>query len=91
MTLLFKILLVAIVLTIAIMVICVIRGPSIYDHLNGIFVIGTDIIAGILIIGLIDGRIDMYIDIAISYAVLGFLGTVFVANFLKGDKWKNDN
>lgn len=86
MTLLFKILLVAIVLTIGLMLICVIKGPSTFDRLNGIFVIGTDIIAALLILGLIDGRFDMYVDIALSYAILGFLSTVFFANYLKGAK-----
>lgn len=85
----FEILLIAVIITIGIMVICVLRGPSTFDRLNGILVISTDIIAALLIIGLIDGRLDMYIDIAISYAVLGFLGTVFIANFLKGDDHKN--
>ena len=34
------------------------------------------------LIGFIDGRRDMYVDIAISYAVLGFISSVIVAKIL---------
>ena len=34
------------------------------------------------VIGFIDGRKEMYVDIAISYAVLGFISSVIVAKIL---------
>lgn len=84
MEILFKVLLFLMVLVIGLMLIRVFIGPSVYDRLNGIFVIGTDVIVVILLVGFIDGRIDMYVDIAISYGVLGFLSTVIIAKFLVG-------
>ncbi|MDD6043136.1 MAG: monovalent cation/H+ antiporter complex subunit F [Eubacteriaceae bacterium] len=87
---LFKILLVVMIITIGMMIVSILKGPSTFDRLNGILVISTDIIVSLLLIGLIDGRMDMYIDIAISYAILGFLGTVFIADFLKGGNKKNE-
>ena len=36
----------------------------------------------LVLIGFVDGREDMYVDIAISYAILGFISSVFVAKFL---------
>jgi hypothetical protein len=48
----------------------------------GIQVMSTNVILILILIGYIDGRRDMYVDIAISYAMLGFIGAVIVAKFL---------
>jgi multicomponent Na+:H+ antiporter subunit F len=86
MNLLFKLLMVGTIGLIGLMLYRVFRGPSVYDRLNGIFVIGIDVIVVILLAGFVDGRADMYVDIAISYGVLGFLSTVIIAKFLGGGK-----
>ena len=52
--------------------------------MNGLGVIGADTILLLVLFGYIDGRPDMYVDIAISYAFLGFIGSVIVAKFLGG-------
>ncbi len=78
--------LISTILMIGLMLIRVYKGPSVYDRLNGIFVIGLDVIMVILLVGFIDGRIDMYVDIAISYGILGFLSTVIIAKFIGGGK-----
>lgn len=84
MELLFKFIMIGTVMVIGLMLIRVFRGPSVFDKMNGIFVIGIDVILVILLVGFIDGRVDMYVDIAISYGVLGFLSTVIIAKFLEG-------
>lgn len=84
MALFFEVLMVGIIIIIGLMLIRVYKGPSIYDRLNGVFVIGIDVIMVILLVGFVDGRVDMYVDIAISYGILGFLSTVIVAKFLGG-------
>ncbi|NWO23801.1 monovalent cation/H+ antiporter complex subunit F [Mogibacterium timidum] len=73
--------LLAIVLT---MIITMFVGKTVYDKLNALFVINTNIVMLILVVGLIDDRIDMYIDIALSYAILGFITTVILAKFIGG-------
>lgn len=83
---LFKFLLIGIIVIIGLMLIRVFRGPSVYDRLNGIFVIGIDVIVIIMLAGFVDGRADMYVDIAISYGILGFLSTVIIAKILGGNK-----
>ena len=90
MELLFKILLFGTILTMAMMLVRVFRGPSVYDRLNGIFVIGFNVILVILLTGFITERVDMYVDIALSYGVLGFLSTVIIAMFLGGSKKDDD-
>ena len=42
----------------------------------------TNVILILVLIGFVDGRKDMYVDIAISYAILGFISSVIVAKFL---------
>ena len=66
MQILFTAMLVGTILMIGLMLIRVFKGPSVFDRLNGIFVIGIDVIMVILFVGFVDGRIDMYVDIAIS-------------------------
>ena len=86
MQVLFTTMLVGTILMIGMMLIRVFKGPSVFDRLNGIFVIGIDVIMVILFVGFVDGRIDMYVDIAISYGLLGFLSTVMIAKFLGGGR-----
>lgn len=86
MQILFTTMLVGTILMIGLMLIRVFKGPSVFDRLNGIFVIGIDVIMVILFVGFVDGRIDMYVDIAISYGLLGFLSTVMIAKFLGGGR-----
>ena len=54
------------------------------------FVIGLDVIVVLLLVGYTDGREAMYIDIAVSYGVLGFITSVIVAKFM-GGKEKHDD
>lgn len=82
----FEFYIVVLILVIGIMVIRMIRGNTLYDRLNALFVISTDIILLILFTGFVDGRVDMYVDIALSYGVLGFVSTVIIAKFVGGQK-----
>ena len=78
----FMILLVAVVVVIGLMLPRVFQGPTVYDRLNGLGVIGADTILLLILFGYMDGRPDMYIDIAISYAILGFISSVIIAKYL---------
>ena len=61
---------------------------GLYHRFIGILVMCTNVILILVLIGFVDGRTDMYVDIAISYAVLGFITSVIVAKILggRGDK-----
>ena len=82
----FMILLVAVVVVIGLMLPRVFQGPTVYDRLNGLGVIGADTILLLILFGYMDGRPDMYIDIAISYAILGFISSVIIAKYLGGKR-----
>ena len=57
---------------------------GLYNRFIGILVMCTNVILILVLIGFVDGRTDMYVDIAISYAVLGFITSVIVAKILGG-------
>ncbi len=80
----FYILMISIVFVIGAMMQRLFNGPTIFDRMNGLGVIGADTILLLVLFGYIDGRPDMYVDIAISYAFLGFVGSVIVAKYLGG-------
>lgn len=60
----------------------IVRGPTVFDRLLAVGAIGTDTVILLLVIGLIYGRPDGYIDLAITYAVLNFIGVVAAAKYL---------
>ncbi len=78
------ILMLAVVVIIGLMLLRVFQGPTVFDRMNGLGVIGADTILLLVLFGYIDKRPDMYIDIAIAYAILGFIGSVVVAKYLGG-------
>ena len=78
------VIMVAVVVIIGLMLQRVLQGPTIYDRMNGLGVIGADTILLLVLFGYIDGRPDMYVDIAISYAILGFICSVIVAKYMGG-------
>lgn len=84
MTIFYTAVLLAITGVVLLMLFFMIRKNGVYDKLNAMFVMNTNIVILILVRGLIDGRIDMYIDISLSYSILGFVTTVILAKFIGG-------
>ena len=84
MTIFYTAILLAITGVVLLMLFFMIRKNGVYDKLNAMFVMNTNLVFLILVRGLIDGRIDMYIDIALSYSILGFVTTVILAKFIGG-------
>ena len=62
------------------------RGATVFDGMNTLGVIEGDTILLVILFGYLDKRPDMYVDIAISYAILGFVGSVAIAKYLGGKK-----
>jgi len=74
------------VILVVMMLYRVIKGPSIFDRLNGLGVIGSEVIILLILIGFIDKRADMFVDIAISYALLGFVSLIVLAKYLSEEE-----
>jgi multicomponent Na+:H+ antiporter subunit F len=61
----------------------VLVGPVIIDRIIGANVIGTKTIAVILLIGYLFNRVDFFIDIAIVYALINFIGTLALSKYFE--------
>lgn len=68
-------------LLIALTLIRAIIGPTVIDRIMAVNVIGTKTTVLLVIIGLIYGRVDMFVDIALAYALLNFIATVAAARY----------
>ena len=56
-------------------------GPTVFDRVIGASFIGTKTIILLLFMGLIFGRIEMFIDLALAYSILNFIGTLIVSKY----------
>jgi multicomponent Na+:H+ antiporter subunit F len=74
------------VILLLIMLIMMFRGKHFLDKLNYVFAMNTVIVLLIMAVGFIDGREDMYLDIALSYSILGFVTSVILAKYIGGRK-----
>jgi multicomponent Na+:H+ antiporter subunit F len=63
-----------------------IAGPTIVDRIIGTGVIGTKTTIILLLMGFIYGRVEMFVDIAIAYALLSFIATLAAAKFFRHRK-----
>ncbi len=60
----------------------VVMGPTIYDRLLAVGAIGTNAVILLAVIGYIYERPDGFLDLAITYAILNFIGVVALAKYL---------
>jgi len=61
----------------------VVKGPTVFDRLLAIGAIGGKIIALILLAGMLFDRLDMFVDLALAYAVLNFIGGIAMAEYFR--------
>ncbi len=61
----------------------VLKGPTIFDRLLGAGAIGTKTLVLVCLIGFLYGRIELFVDIALAYAILNFIGLVAVARYFQ--------
>ncbi len=59
-------------------------GPTIIDRIVATGAIGTKTLAVLVSIGFIYGRIEMFLDIIMVYALLNFIGTLMAAKYFEG-------
>lgn len=63
-----------------------VAGPTVLDRIVGIGVIGTKTTVILILMGVIYGRVDMFVDISLAYAMLNFIATLAAAKFFHGRK-----
>jgi multicomponent Na+:H+ antiporter subunit F len=58
-------------------------GPTVFDRLLGVNAFGTKATVALLLVGGVYDRVDMFVDIALGYAVLSFIGALAAARYLE--------
>lgn len=61
----------------------VVYGPGIFNRLVGASVIGTKTLFILVSIGFLYGRVDMFVDISLVYALLNFMVTIAAAKYFQ--------
>jgi multicomponent Na+:H+ antiporter subunit F len=60
------------------------------DRILATNAIATKTIVLITLIGFLFGKIEMFIDITLAYAILGFIGSLIIAKYLSSPKMKEE-
>lgn len=76
-----------IMLSIVATLIAVVRRPGVFDRIIGIGVVGTKTTVLLAYIGMLFGRVDSFVDIALTYGLLNFVVTLAVARYYT---WKEE-
>jgi multicomponent Na+:H+ antiporter subunit F len=66
-----------------------VAGPTVFDRIVGAGFIGTKTTVLLVLIGFIYGRLDMFVDLALVYSILNFIGTLVFSKYFinKGTRW----
>ena len=59
------------------------RGPHVIDRIVAVNIIGTKTMILLVIIGTIFHRVDMFVDLALTYALLNFIGSLAAAKYYR--------
>jgi multicomponent Na+:H+ antiporter subunit F len=58
-------------------------GPTVLDRLIGANAIGSKTVVLLILIGLIYHRVDMFVDIALAYALLNFIAVLAASRYFQ--------
>lgn len=64
-------------------------GPTVFDRLLGINGIGSRVPLLIVLVGLLYGRSELFVDIAIGLFLLNPVTTLLVAHFVRLKRWRH--
>ena len=61
----------------------VLQGPTVHDRILGLNGISTKAIILLTILGSLNERLEMFVDIALGYAVLNIIGGLAIGKYLE--------
>ncbi|MGZ9152199.1 MAG: monovalent cation/H+ antiporter complex subunit F [Candidatus Binatia bacterium] len=64
-------------------------GPTVFDRTIGAGLIGTNAVLLLVLIGVLYQRVDMFVDLALTYALLNFIGVVALAKYFEHNREAN--
>jgi len=59
----------------------IIAGPTAIDRIVAVNMIGTKTMVLLILIGMLFKRVDMFVDFALTYALLNFIGSLAAARY----------
>lgn len=60
-----------------------VSGPTVFDRILGLSGFGTSTTMIMVLVGCVYGRLDMFVDIALGYALLNFVGVLAGARYFE--------
>jgi multicomponent Na+:H+ antiporter subunit F len=72
----------ALLVTLALVMVRVVRGPTVFDRALGANTVGTVAMLLLAVMGFLDGRPE-FLDLAIVYGLLNVIGTMAVLKYLR--------
>jgi multicomponent Na+:H+ antiporter subunit F len=73
---------IATLVTMALALIRAVRGPTVYDRVLSVNMFGTKTVLLLSVIAFLGGRPD-FLDLALAYALINFIGVLAVLEFFK--------
>jgi multicomponent Na+:H+ antiporter subunit F len=61
-----------------------VKGPTAPDRVVAMDAVNTLVVAGMIVLGIVYQQV-IFVDVAIVYALLSFVGTLYIARQLGGD------
>lgn len=81
-TLMFFVAAAAVLITMFMAIVRALAGPTVFDRILAVNMFGTKTVLLIAVLGFLTDRPD-FLDIALVYALINFIGTIAVLKFLK--------
>ena len=82
----YMVVLIALLICVIMSIVRVTKGPTIPDRVVGVDTINTIVIVGMVVFGAAYKEV-IYIDVAIVYAFLSYIATLFIAKYLEGGEF----
>lgn len=73
---------IALVVTMALALLRALMGPSAYDRVLAVNMVGTKTVLLLAVISFLFGRLD-FLDLALAYALINFIGVLAVLEFFQ--------
>ena len=67
-----------------------VSGPTVLDRLIGVNAMGSKTTTLLVLIGLLYQRVDMFVDIALAYAMLNFIAVLAASRYFQKRKGLHD-
>ena len=83
MSTLFLVVAVVISLLIVVLIYRIMAGPTVFDRMVGVGLVGTNVIVILVLVGFLYERIEMFVDLALAYAMLNFIGLIALARYFE--------